>query len=182
MPIEVARPIGRPHEMDCPSNAPRETGKSTIAIIDDDGDTREAPHGLLRSVGFQVESFASIQGFLDLARLSPLACLVLDVWMPERNGLDFQADLRQAGVHLPVIFMSGHADVHMRVQAMKAGAVEFLTKPIRHQDLLDAIQLAIKSVSPRRPLSTTADLSRLHRAFCDNSAVITAGLAPIPTS
>jgi DNA-binding response OmpR family regulator len=121
----------------------RGTSKATVAIIDDDCGTREALEGLLRSVGLQVESFSSVQAFLDRARSSPPDCLVLDVWLPGRSGLDFQADLTEAGLHLPVIFISGHADVRMCVRAMKAGAFEFLTKPVRHQDLLDAIQLAL---------------------------------------
>ncbi|WP_214473418.1 response regulator [Mesorhizobium sp. dw_380] len=117
--------------------------KASIVIIDDDCESREALEGLLQSVGLQVESFGSVQAYLDRVRLSPPRCLVLDVWLPGRSGLDFQAELVRSGVHVPIIFISGHADLHMGVQAMKAGAFEFLAKPVRHQELLEAIWLAI---------------------------------------
>jgi FixJ family two-component response regulator len=127
-----------------------EDGQPTVVIIDDDRNIREALRGLLRSVGLKVELFASVQEFLDGAHLTRPGCLVLDVRLPGRSGLDFHDDLVKANVHLPVVFISGHADVPMSVRAMKAGAVEFLTKPIRHQDLLDAIQQAIKRDSAHR--------------------------------
>jgi RNA polymerase sigma factor (sigma-70 family) len=128
----------------------RDDAQPTVVVIDDDQDIREALHALLRSVGLQVELFASIQEFLDGARLARPGCLVLDVRLPGRSGLDFHDDLVKANVHLPVVFISGHADVPMSVRAMKAGAVEFLTKPVRHQDLLDAIQQAIERDCARR--------------------------------
>jgi FixJ family two-component response regulator len=115
----------------------------TVAVIDDDPEIREALEDLIHSVGLQVETFASVQGFLDRSGKESPGCLVLDVRLPGRSGLDFHDDLAKANVHLPVVFISGHADVPMSVRAMKAGAIEFLTKPVRHQDLLDAIQLAI---------------------------------------
>jgi FixJ family two-component response regulator len=115
-----------------------------VVVVDDDLDIREALEGLLRSVGLRVELFASAQEFLDHPFPGRPACLVLDVRLPGRSGLDFHDDLVKRNMHLPVIFISGHADVPMSVRAMKAGAVEFLTKPVRHQDLLDAIQLAIE--------------------------------------
>jgi FixJ family two-component response regulator len=124
--------------------------RPTVAVIDDDQDIREALQGLLRSVGLRVELFASVPEFLDRNRPDLPGCLVLDVRLPGRSGLDFHDDLVKAKVHLPVIFISGHADVPMSVRAMKAGAVEFLTKPVRHQDLLDAIQRAIERDSARR--------------------------------
>jgi FixJ family two-component response regulator len=124
--------------------------RPTVAVIDDDQDIREALQGLLRSVGLRVELFASVPEFLDRNRPDLLGCLVLDVRLPGRSGLDFHDDLVKAKVHLPVIFISGHADVPMSVRAMKAGAVEFLTKPVRHQDLLDAIQRAIERDRARR--------------------------------
>jgi FixJ family two-component response regulator len=117
--------------------------QSTVVVIDDDPEVREALEDLLHSVGLQVETFASVQGFLDRSGKERPGCLVLDVRLPGRSGLDFHDDLAKANVHLPVVFISGHADVPMSVRAMKAGAIEFLTKPVRHQDLLDAIQLAI---------------------------------------
>jgi FixJ family two-component response regulator len=113
-------------------------------VIDDDQEIREAIRSLLRSVGLRVELFASVREFLDTGSPNAPGCLVLDVRLPGRSGLDFQDDLTKANVRLPIIFISGYADVPMSVRAMKAGAVEFLTKPVRHQDLLDAIELAIE--------------------------------------
>ena len=123
--------------------SPTAAGSSIVAVIDDDDDTREALDGLIRSSGLQVESYPSAQAFLDAGRSSSTACLVLDVWLPGRSGLDFQSDMARAGLCLPIIFISGHADVHMSVRAMKAGAVEFLTKPVRHEDLLSAIHAVV---------------------------------------
>jgi FixJ family two-component response regulator len=123
--------------------ASRNDAQPTVIVIDDDRDIRDALEGLLRSVGLRVELFASVQEFLAAARPSVLGCLVLDVRLPGRSGLEFYDSLIEANVHLPVVFISGHADVPMSVRAMKAGAVEFLTKPVRDQELLDAIQLAI---------------------------------------
>jgi DNA-binding response OmpR family regulator len=116
-----------------------------IAVIDDDDATREALHGLLRSVGWRAETFASVQAFLNTVPRCIPRCLILDVWMPGRSGLDFQADLASVGLDVPVIFISGQADVPMSVRAMKAGAIEFLTKPVRHEELLAAISLAVGS-------------------------------------
>jgi FixJ family two-component response regulator len=124
--------------------------RPTVVVIDDDLSVRVALQGLLRSVGLRAELFASVPEFLESNRTDLPGCLVLDVRLPERSGLDFHDDLVKAEVHLPVIFISGHADVPMSVRAMKAGAVEFLTKPVRHQDLLDAIQRAIKNDRARR--------------------------------
>jgi len=128
-----------------PDEAPQ-----TVAVIDDDVDIREALSGLLRSVGLGVELFASAQEFLASAQAGRTSCLVLDVRLPGRSGLDFYDDLVKANMRLPVVFISGHADIPMTVRAMKAGAVEFLTKPVRHQELLDAIQLAIEQSRTRR--------------------------------
>jgi RNA polymerase sigma factor (sigma-70 family) len=124
--------------------------EARVAVIDDDPDIREAVRGLLRSVGLHVELFASVQEFLATARPDLPGCLVLDVRLPGRSGLDLQDELAKANLHLPVIFISGHADVPMSVRAMKSGAVEFLTKPVRDQDLLDAIQLALAKRRARR--------------------------------
>jgi DNA-binding response OmpR family regulator len=117
--------------------------QAKVVIVDDDQDTREALQGLLRSVGLRVKTFASAQEFLQ-SRVHP-QCLVLDVRLPGRSGLDLFDDIAKRNLNLPVIFISGYADVPMSVRAMKAGAFEFLTKPVHHQDLLDAIQLAIGS-------------------------------------
>jgi FixJ family two-component response regulator len=127
-----------------------EARPAVVVVIDDDPEVREALHGLLRSVGLRVESFASVREYLDNPRSDLPGCLILDVRLPGRSGLEFHDDLVKANVHLPVIFISGHADIPMSVRAMKAGAVEFLTKPVRHQDLLDAIQRAIDQDRSRR--------------------------------
>src|SRR5216684_4906089 len=129
---------------------PDKEAEATVAVIDDDPDIRDALRGLLRSVGLRVELFASVQEFLGTARPDLPGCLILDVRLPGRSGLDLQDELAKANIHLPVIFISGHADVPMSVRAMKAGAVEFLTKPVRHQDLLDAIQRALDQDRIRR--------------------------------
>ena len=124
--------------------------EATVAVIDDDPGIREALRGLLRSVGLHAELFASVQEFLGAARPDLPGCLILDVRLPGRSGLDLQEQLARANVQRPIIFISGHADVPMSVRAMKAGAIEFLTKPVRDQDLLDAIQLAIAKDRARR--------------------------------
>ena len=118
-------------------------GVATVFIIDDDAGVREAIQGLLKSVGLRSESFASPQEFLQNWRSNGPSCLVLDVRLPGVSGLDVQQHLAEAGVHVPVIFLTGHGDIPMSVKAMKSGAVEFLTKPFREQDLLDAIQQAL---------------------------------------
>jgi FixJ family two-component response regulator len=114
-----------------------------VVVIDDDQDVRMALEGLLQSVGLCTEVFGSVQEFLNFPVSLHPACLVLDVRLPGQSGLDFQKRLLADGVRLPIVFISGHADVPMSVSAMKGGAVEFLTKPVRPQELLDAIQLAI---------------------------------------
>ena len=115
-----------------------------VYVVDDDAGVRQALDSLIRSVGFSVQTFASAQDFLNSKRTSVPGCLVLDVRMPGLSGLDLQHDLAEADIHLPVIFVTGHADIPMSVRAMKAGAVEFLTKPVRDQDLLDAVQHCIQ--------------------------------------
>jgi DNA-binding response OmpR family regulator len=118
-------------------------GGSPVVVIDDDPHTREALQSLLRSVGLHVELFGSVQAFLSTHRESAPGCIILDVCLPGRSGLDFHAEFAKAHPRIPVIFISGHADVPMSVRAMKAGAMEFLTKPVRHHDLLEAIQSAM---------------------------------------
>ena len=114
-----------------------------VFVIDDDESIREALKSLIRSVGLSVETFASAQVFLQSSRPDVPSCLILDVRMPGLSGLDLQRDLTEANIHIPIIFITGHGDIPMSVRAMKAGAVEFLTKPFRDQDLLDAIQQAL---------------------------------------
>jgi FixJ family two-component response regulator len=118
-------------------------GPPTVFIIDDDADVRVSIQGLLKSVGLRSESFESAQDFLRRVRSDGPSCLVLDVRLPGVSGLDVQHQLTEAGVQLPIIFITGHGDIPMTVKAMKSGAVEFLTKPFRDQDLLDAIQQAL---------------------------------------
>jgi DNA-binding response OmpR family regulator len=114
-----------------------------IAVVEDDENTREALEGLLRSWGYVVETYPETKAMMEAGRADQVECLVLDVWLPGQSGLDFQAALKEHGFNVPIVFISGHADVHMSVRAMKAGAVEFLTKPVRHQDLLEAIRSAV---------------------------------------
>jgi FixJ family two-component response regulator len=115
-----------------------------VYVIDDDESIREALKSLMRSVGLTVQTFASAHEFLESRRLDVPACLILDVRMPGLSGLDLQRDLSEANIRIPIIFITGHGDIPMSVRAMKAGAVEFLTKPFRDQDLLDAIQQALE--------------------------------------
>ena len=114
-----------------------------VFVVDDDASVRDAVQRLISSVGLRVETFGSTSEFLNGKRPDAPACLVLDVRLPDASGLELQRDLVAANVHIPIIFITGHADVPMTVRAMKAGAVEFLTKPFRGQELLDAIQEAI---------------------------------------
>jgi FixJ family two-component response regulator len=115
-----------------------------VFIIDDDASMRAAIQGLVKTVGLRAESFATHHEFLRRKPSGGPSCLVLDVRLPEISGLDIQRKLADAGVKTPIIFITGHGDIPMSVRAMKSGAVEFLTKPFRDQDLLDAIQLALK--------------------------------------
>jgi FixJ family two-component response regulator len=114
-----------------------------VFVVDDDESVRDAVKRLIASVGLRVETFGSTREFLNSKRPQAPACLVLDVRLPDVSGLELQRDLAAANVQIPIIFITGHADIPMSVRAMKAGAVEFLTKPFRGQELLDAIQEAI---------------------------------------
>jgi FixJ family two-component response regulator len=128
-------------------------GESLVYVVDDDAGVRQSLTSLLQSIGMRVEAFGSAADFLKKGRIVDgiaAACLILDVRLPGTSGLDFQAQLAKAGIHLPIIFISGHGDVPITVRAMKAGAVEFLTKPFREQDLLDAVQLALRRDRDRR--------------------------------
>ncbi|MGD1072707.1 MAG: response regulator transcription factor [Bryobacteraceae bacterium] len=115
-----------------------------IAIVDDDPSVRKGIERLIRSLGWQAESFASAQEFLDGPRTEAPSCLVLDLQLPGLSGLDLQKRMAEAGLETPIIFLTGHGDIPASVKAMKAGAVEFLTKPVDEQDLLNAIQEAIE--------------------------------------
>jgi FixJ family two-component response regulator len=115
----------------------------TIFVVDDDDLVRASIQGMLKSVGLRSETFGTAQEFLRSERPDGPSCLVLDVRLPGVNGLEFQRQLVDAGIRIPIIFITGHGDIPMTVKAMKSGAVEFLTKPFRDQDLLDAIQQAL---------------------------------------
>lgn len=119
--------------------------KPYIVLIDDDDGVRRAITGLLRSVGHCVGSFPSVKAYEESDSVHRADCLILDVGLPGQNGLDFQAELMKSGLRQRIVFISGNADIPMSVRAMKAGAVEFLTKPVRHQDLLSAVDLAISA-------------------------------------
>ena len=116
----------------------------TVFIIDDDQGMRQAIEDLVESVGLRAETFASGEEFLSRRHISGPSCLVLDVRLPQMSGLDFQRRLAETGMQIPIIFVTAHGDIPMSVRALKSGAVEFLTKPFRDQDLLDAIQQALQ--------------------------------------
>lgn len=132
-------------------------GAPVVAVIEDDRDVRESIQGLLRSTGVATEGFASVDAFLDSGRHGRVDCLILDVWLPGRTGLEFQGDIVKANIDVPIIFISGHADIHMSVRAMKAGAAEFLTKPVRHEDLMAAVRCATSRDRPRSAPWSMAD-------------------------
>lgn len=123
----------------------RSTGGRAVYVVDDDPALRDALSSLFRSVGLQVEVFGSAAEFLEKKLPEIPSCLVLDIRLPGVSGLDFQAQLAKAGIRMPVIFMTGHGDIPMSVRAMKAGAIDFLTKPFRDQDMLDAVFSALET-------------------------------------
>ncbi|CAH2395220.1 MULTISPECIES: response regulator transcription factor [Mesorhizobium] len=124
--------------------------KEIVYIIDDDESVREGLCDLLRSVGLGVQTFTSSQEFLDSKRIDAPGCIILDVRLPGRSGLEFQSVLQNLNIQLPVIFISAHGDVPISVRAMKSGAIEFLTKPVREQELLDAVHAGIEQDRARR--------------------------------
>ena len=124
--------------------------RSIVFVVDDDASVRGAIGSLLRSVGLQVELFGTAAELLKNKLPDVTACLVLDIRLPGISGLDFQVELAAANIHIPIIFITGHGDIPMTVRAMKAGAVKFLTKPFRDQDLLDAVQIALERDRTRR--------------------------------
>ncbi len=136
--------------------------QSVVFVVDDDESLREALKSLLRSVGLRVEAYGSGADFLKIKLPDAAACLVLDVRLPGVSGLDFQSELAKADIHIPIIFITGHGDIPMTVRAMKAGAVEFLTKPFRDQDLLDAVQIALERDRARRTQDRTVREVRDH--------------------
>ena len=140
--------------MSKPAQAP-----DLVIIIDDDKDVREGVSNLLRSIGLQTKLFASVSDFLQWNAPDVPSCLVLDVRLPGLSGLDLQREMVERGIHIPVVFITGHGDIPMSVQAMKAGAVEFLTKPFRDQDLLDAVRSGI--LLDRKEREGRAELAEL---------------------
>jgi len=121
----------------------RSEGNPTVFVVDDDADVREGLQALLASVGLRSMTFASTAQFLQRGAPTEVGCLILDVRLPGLGGLDFQAQLAAAKISIPIIFITGHGDIPMTVKAMKAGAIEFLTKPFRDQDILDAVRIAL---------------------------------------
>jgi FixJ family two-component response regulator len=141
-------------------------GAPTVFVIDDDAAVRASIQGLLKSVGLRSESFGTAQAFLASKRPDGPSCLVLDVRLPGISGLDFQHELADAGIQIPIIFITGHGDIPMTVKAMKSGAVEFLTKPFRDQDLLDAIYEALdRDRAARQQQSKLAELRKRYEAL-----------------
>ncbi len=135
----------------------------TVFIVDDDRGVRQAIQNLVESVGLRAETFATGQDFLRKQLTDDPSCLVLDVRLPQMSGLDFQRRLAEAGVQIPIIFITAHGDIPMSVRALKSGAVEFLTKPFRDQDLLDAIQVALQRDSAVREQQT--DIQELRKRY-----------------
>jgi FixJ family two-component response regulator len=143
-----------------PADAP------TVFVVDDDAAMRAAIQGLLKSVGLRSETFGIAHEFLGRKRPDGPSCLVLDVSLPGVNGLDFQRELADAGVQIPIIFITGHGDIPMTVKAMKSGAVEFLTKPFQDQDLLDAIHQALdRDRLARRQQRNLAELRKRYEGL-----------------
>jgi FixJ family two-component response regulator len=139
------------------------TKQSLVFIIDDDPSVRESIESLLRSVGHTVRSFASTREFMLYERPNVPGCLILDIRLPGRSGLEFQRELVESDIRLPIVFITGHGDVPMSVTAMKAGAIEFLTKPFRDQDLLDAVHRGLELDRDRR--AEAAMLAELWQRF-----------------
>ena len=138
--------------------------KPVVFVIDDSPSVRDALDSLIRSVHLNVQAFGSIEEFLQFKRPDAPGCIVLDVRLPGLSGLDFQREMAKSNIDLPVIFITGHGDVPMSVRAIKAGAIEFLTKPFRDQDLLDAIYLGIERDRSRRQASAVVAVLRGHFA------------------
>lgn len=141
----------------------KSAGVPTVFIVDDDRGVRQAIHDLVESVGLRAESFATGQEFLNRKRSADPSCLVLDVRLPQMSGLDFQHKLADLGLAIPIIFITAHGDIPMSVRALKSGAVEFLTKPFRDQDLLDAIQQALQRDRAARELRD--EVNELHERY-----------------
>jgi FixJ family two-component response regulator len=144
----------------------KSTAVPTVFIIDDDRGMRQAIHDLVESIGLRAESFATGEEFLGTKHIGRPSCLVLDVRLPQMSGLDFQRRLAKSGLRIPIIFVTAHGDIPMSVKALKSGAVEFLTKPFRDQDLLDAIQQALERDDiAQKEQAEVADLQKRHQTL-----------------
>ena len=144
-------------------NAKTVDERSIVYVVDDDPSLRDGIRNLFRSIGVTVECFGSTTEFLQFKRPEVPSCLLLDVRLPDMSGLEFQANLDRFGVRMPIVFMTGHADVPMGVQAIKGGAIEFLCKPFREEELLDAVRIGLKRDSERRKADD--ELSKIQAAF-----------------
>jgi FixJ family two-component response regulator len=169
--------IGRAASPSAPANAE----DPIVFVVDDDVSVRDALSNLFRSVGLRTAAFGSAHEFLQHKLPDVPSCLILDIRLPRLSGLDFQAELAKADIHIPIIFMTGHGDIPMTVRAMKAGAVDFLTKPFRDQDMLDAVTTAIERDRTRR--NEAGALANLRAAFATLTprerqimSLVTAGL------
>jgi FixJ family two-component response regulator len=147
-----------------PLSTSRETVAGLVHIIDDDDAVRDGLSSLIRSMGSEARAYASVDSFLDAAHPDVTSCLLLDVRLPGMNGLDFQTSLHRRGIRVPVILMTGFGDIQMSVRGMKAGAIDFLTKPLRHQDLLDAIATAFDRDARRR--HEEREVAAVRERFC----------------
>jgi FixJ family two-component response regulator len=137
--------------------------RAVVHVVDDDASMRSALEGLFNSVGIAAQTYAAAGEFLAAPAVDKPGCIVIDIRLPDMNGLDFQAQLTQMGVRLPVVMMTGHGDIPMSVRAMKCGAVDFLAKPFRDQDMLDAVMAAIERDRQRRAVDS--DVSQLLQRF-----------------
>jgi len=146
-----------------PSSASSQTDAPSIHVIDDDQSVRDALSSLFRSVGYRVQLYGSTNAFMEAKRADANSCLVLDIRLPGASGLDLQTHLNQAQIPIPVIFMTGHGDIPMSVRAMKAGAIDFLAKPFRDQDMLDAVANALEADRKRR--SVDGSLAAVRAAY-----------------
>ena len=149
--------LGGAFENQPPMTDPASQDPDVVYVVDDDAPLRDVLKNLFRSVGLQAEALGSAKEFLEFKRPNAPSCLVLDVRLPGVSGLDFQAELERAGLQIPIVFMTGHGDIHMSVRAMKAGAVEFLTKPFRDQELIDAVWVALERSREQRKRQGTFD-------------------------
>jgi FixJ family two-component response regulator len=149
--------------------------RNVVFVVDDDLSTRTSLTNLLRSVGLTVQAFSSARDFLAAQRPDVPSCLVLDVRLPELSGLDLQRRMADSSIHLPIVFITGHGDIPMTVQAMKAGAVEFLTKPFRDQALIDAVHQALeRDRGPREARAGMEDLRRRHASLTERERAVMA--------